>query len=56
MRVTDKISSIQYNTNLNALVLLQFNQRNKQSFHFVYWIRHNDYHIALLAIRIHIIK
>lgn len=56
MKVTDKIRFILYNTNLNALALLQFNQINSQSFHFVYWIRNKDYHIALLAIRIHVIK
>lgn len=56
MKVTNKISSILYNTNLYALELLQFNQINNQSFCFAYWIRPKDYHIALLAVRIHIIK
>lgn len=56
MKVTDKISSILYNTNLNARALLQLNQINNQSFHFIYGIRNKDYHIALLALRIHIIK
>lgn len=46
MKVTDKISSILYNTNLNALALLHFNQINKQSFCFVYWVRNKNDHIA----------
>lgn len=46
MKVTDKISSILHNTNPNALALLHFNQINKQSFCFVYWVRNKYYQVA----------
>lgn len=58
--MTDKVSSGPHNTNQNVLALSHFNQINKQSFHFVYWIRNKYYHIAqsilLLALKAHIVK